>query len=82
MHVGTPGPDLLRRVPVRLHLFDVLEIDGRPVVDEPYRRRRELLIDLDLTSQVVQTPPAFAADDASGPDVLAVAADTGLEGVL
>lgn len=33
-------------VPVRLLLFDVLEVDGRPVVDEPYRERRARLAGL------------------------------------
>lgn len=33
-------------VPVRLLLFDVLEVDGRAVVDEPYRERRARLAGL------------------------------------
>ncbi|MFB6612410.1 ATP-dependent DNA ligase [Agromyces sp. NPDC056379] len=33
-------------VPVRLLLFDVLEVDGLPVVDEPYRERRARLAGL------------------------------------
>ncbi|MFC9559789.1 ATP-dependent DNA ligase [Agromyces sp. NPDC056965] len=33
-------------VPVRLLLFDVLEVDGVPVVDEPYRERRARLAGL------------------------------------
>lgn len=82
MHVGRPSQDLLTRFPAQLYLFDVLEIDGQAVIDEPYRRRRELLVGLDLTSDVVQTPPAFAGDDTSGRDILAVAADSKLEGVV
>ena len=34
---------LLRKVPLQLKLFDILYLDGRVLVDEPYSRRWELL---------------------------------------
>ena len=34
---------LLRKIPLKLQLFDLLYLNGRVLVDEPYSRRRELL---------------------------------------
>ena len=57
-HEGKPLPfqDLMRRfrrvhdidaareeIPLKLYLFDLLHLDGRTLIDEPYRVRRELL---------------------------------------
>jgi len=57
-HAGKPLPfqDLMRRfrrvheiaaaaeeIPLRLYLFDLLHVDGRTLIDEPYRLRWELL---------------------------------------
>ncbi|HEX9340656.1 MAG TPA: ATP-dependent DNA ligase [Thermoplasmata archaeon] len=57
-HAGKPLPfqDLMRRfrrvheiaaaaeeIPLRLYLFDLLHVDGRTLIDEPYRVRWELL---------------------------------------
>jgi bifunctional non-homologous end joining protein LigD len=81
MHVAKPTAQLLATVPVRLYLFDVLEIDGRAVVDQPYQRRREQLDQLDLNRELVQTPPWFT-DAGRGPDLLAAARESGLEGVV
>lgn len=80
MHVQAPSAGLLARVPVRLYLFDVLHLGGRPVVDEPYEWRREQLAALGLDDEVTTTPP-YWADDAGG-DLARAAADLGLEGVV
>jgi bifunctional non-homologous end joining protein LigD len=80
MHVQSPSAGLLARVPVRLYLFDVLHLGGRPVVDEPYEWRREQLAALGLDDEVTTTPP-YWADDAGG-DLARAAADLGLEGVV
>jgi bifunctional non-homologous end joining protein LigD len=81
MHVAKPSGQLLASVPVQLYLFDVLEIDGRAVTDQPYHRRRELLDELNLSGQVVQTPPWFA-DSGRGQDLMAAAREAGLGGVV
>jgi bifunctional non-homologous end joining protein LigD len=80
MHVRSPGPALLARVPVGYHVFDVLHVDGRSTVDLPYRRRRDLLAGLGMADEVVRVPPHFV--DVDGRDVLAAAARAGLEGVI
>lgn len=35
--------EMVELVPLRLHLFDVLYLDGELLIDEPYRRRWEML---------------------------------------
>jgi bifunctional non-homologous end joining protein LigD len=80
MHVRTPTPELLERVPVRFYAFDVLHLGGRSTVDRPYTERRTMLQDLHLDDGVAETPP-FWADDA-GKDLMAAAAERGLEGVV
>lgn len=35
--------DMVRRIPLRLHLFDILYIEGRPLMDEPYSERWRIL---------------------------------------
>ena len=81
MHVARPGDDLLARVPVVYYVFDLLHVDGRSLLDAPYSQRREELSGLGLGGRAeVRVPPSFA--EADGEDVLAVAADYGLEGVV
>jgi bifunctional non-homologous end joining protein LigD len=80
MHVRVPTPALLARVPVRLYVFDLLQLGTRSTLDLPYARRRTLLEQLDLDGGVASTPP-FRADEA-GAGLLASAAELGLEGVI
>jgi bifunctional non-homologous end joining protein LigD len=82
MHVRTPGPGLMARVPVGYHVFDVLHLDGRPTLDMPYRQRRDLLTGLGVVDEVVRVPRHFVDVDVDGRDVLAAAAAAGLEGVI
>jgi bifunctional non-homologous end joining protein LigD len=79
MGVRRPDPGLRRLIPVALYVFDVLHLDGRDLTTEPYLRRRELLEGLDLHSEVITSPPHFVD---AGADVLAAAAEQGLEGVV
>jgi bifunctional non-homologous end joining protein LigD len=71
---------LAAEVPVTYLAFDLLSLDGRPLLDEPYSQRRALLDGLGLNGRHWQTPPAFA--EAAGPDVLAVSRQHSLEGVV
>ena len=79
MHVRAPSRGLVAAVPVQLYVFDLLMLDGNATIGLPYRRRREMLEQLSLSGPLVRTPPMFTG---SGTDLLDVARDTGLEGVL
>ncbi len=68
------------RVPTALYLFDVLEIDGRVLTDEPYRARRRALEALVRpVPGVLEVPPAFEGDAAAG---IRASRRLGLEGVV
>ena len=81
MHVS--GAARIRRltvsVPVTYFIFDVLHLDGRSTMSAPYRERRALLEDLDLSGPSWRTPPAWFG---GGPAVLAAAREQHLEGVV
>lgn len=69
------------KIPVRLLLFDVLEVAGSPTVDEPYRQRRARLERLLRAQHEVPVEvPGLASRPAA--DALAEAAELGLEGVM
>ena len=80
MHVTDPAAvrALAGRVPVVYLIFDLLWLSGHSLLDRPYRDRRELLDQLELTADGWNTPPAF--DD--GADLLAASRARGLEGVV
>jgi bifunctional non-homologous end joining protein LigD len=80
VHVRTPTPALLQRVPIHLYVFDVLHLGTRSTLELPYTRRRQLLDELDLNDAVTKTPPYWAND--AGRDLMHAAADLGLEGVI
>ncbi|GAA3762067.1 ATP-dependent DNA ligase [Microbacterium kribbense] len=67
------------RTPVRLHLFDVLRVDGADVAARPLRERRALLERLaaDAIGEIA-VPPVFDDVDAA----LATSARLGLEGIV
>ncbi len=54
----------MQRYPVQLMLFDVLRLDGRSLLREPYQERRRLLEQLigSRAGTRVQVPPAFEGD--------------------
>jgi bifunctional non-homologous end joining protein LigD len=70
------APDL----PVTYLAFDLLHLDGRPLLDEPYHARRALLEELALQGPRWQIPPSFTGE--AGADVLAVSRQHGLEGIV
>jgi bifunctional non-homologous end joining protein LigD len=71
---------LAAQVPVTYLAFDVLWLDGRVLLDEPYARRRELLESLGLEGGRWQVPPAFVGE--SGADIQAVSVQQHLEGIM
>jgi bifunctional non-homologous end joining protein LigD len=54
-----PSPQLLREVPVRFYVFDILELDGKNVRGLPYQQRRALLDAAGLAGKTtaIQAPP-------------------------
>ena len=71
---------LAAEVPVSYLAFDLLCLDGQPLLDAPYSERRALLDELSLDGRHWQTPPSFT--DVAGADLLKVAEQQGLEGVV
>jgi bifunctional non-homologous end joining protein LigD len=71
---------LAARLPVTYLAFDLLRLDGRELLDAPYRDRRALLESLRLHGRHWQTPPAFTGEPAAA--VLAVSRQHGLEGIV
>jgi bifunctional non-homologous end joining protein LigD len=71
---------LAAQVPVSYLAFDLLWLSGRPLLDDAYTRRRELLDNLGLDGGRWQVPPAFIGE--SGADIQAVSRQQHLEGVM
>jgi bifunctional non-homologous end joining protein LigD len=84
MHVAdaSTAARLAERIPVTYVVFDVLRLQGESVVRLPYRSRRELLEQLDITRGAAQTVPAFYGTDTSAADVWRASIDQGMEGVV
>jgi bifunctional non-homologous end joining protein LigD len=82
MHIGSPAQvrQLMPVIPVTYLAFDLLDLDGQSLLDEPYQRRRALLDGLGLNGTAWQTPPAFTGE--SGNDVRRVSVQHGLEGIM
>lgn len=83
MHVPHPTRRLLRSVPVRYMVFDLLELDGMSLLDLPYVQRRALLRDLELAAGPVEVPPHLpAADRGQVEELLEYTARERLEGLV
>jgi bifunctional non-homologous end joining protein LigD len=82
MNIGSAAQarQLADVIPVSYLAFDLLWLNGTPVLDQPYLRRRELLESLGLHGASWQVPPSFIAE--SGSDVQAVSRQHNLEGVM
>jgi len=79
MHVQRPTPSLRDLVPVTFFAFDLLYLQGRSLLGQPYADRRAALESLDLDGARWATPPAFEGDGAAA---LAASHAQGLEGVI
>jgi len=81
MHVTNPAQvrRLSTQVPATFLVFDVLYLDSRSLLDEPFGERRRVLDSLELSGPSWQTPPNFVGD---GDAILAASKAQGLEGVL
>jgi bifunctional non-homologous end joining protein LigD len=80
MHVVAPSATLLRTVPVRYYVFDLLRLDGESLLEMPYGKRRERLRGLGLAGEAVRVPSSFT--EAHGQAVLHTAELAGFEGVV
>jgi bifunctional non-homologous end joining protein LigD len=82
--IHVTAPDQARRLadlaPVSYLAFDLLQMDGRLLVDLPYSARRELLTPLMAGGSGISVPPAFPGGDFDA--VLAASLAHGLEGVV
>jgi bifunctional non-homologous end joining protein LigD len=82
MHVSSASQAamLAGQTPVTYLIFDVLQLDGRPLLDLPYSERRALLDELALSGPYWQTPPWFPGTDFDA--VRSVSVEHGMEGVV
>jgi bifunctional non-homologous end joining protein LigD len=81
MQVRHPGPQLVSAVPVSYLVFDVMYLDGQPLLRVAYSQRRGLLERLGLQrgGASVDVPPSFPG---AGRDALAASGQLGLEGIV
>jgi bifunctional non-homologous end joining protein LigD len=82
MHVRSPSPELVARVPISYYIFDLLDLDGDRLLAQTYQHRRDPLatLDLDGRSPLVRVPPNYL--DTDGAALLEVARQHGLEGIV
>jgi len=82
MHVSSASQAALLagQTPVTYLVFDVLQLDGRPLLDLEYAQRRALLEELALAGPYWQTPPWFPGGDFDA--VRSVSLAHGMEGVV
>ena len=73
---------LLRRVPVRFFVFDILQCDGNDITNRPYSFRRQRLMDIASSSsgRVIRFPASWT--DVDPATVLAATAELRLEGIV
>ena len=81
MHVTSPTAvrRLAASMPVVYAIFDLLYLDGRSLMEQPYRERREALESLALSGAAWRVP---AAHPGEGKLLLEATAQQGLEGVV
>ncbi|MGD0067854.1 MAG: non-homologous end-joining DNA ligase [Streptosporangiaceae bacterium] len=82
MHVTSAAQAVLLAgpTPVTYLIFDVLQLDGRPLTDLPYADRRAQLDELTLAGPFWQTPPSFPGADFAA--VQGVSREHRMEGVV
>jgi bifunctional non-homologous end joining protein LigD len=71
---------LAARIPVSYVSFDLLWLDGRSLIRQPYSERRASLDELELESGNWQSPPSFTGE--AGAQLQAVSLAQGLEGIM
>jgi bifunctional non-homologous end joining protein LigD len=79
MHVIHPSAALLAEHPVVYLVFDLLELDGRSLIDLPYTSRRQVLRQLVDDGPTCRVPAGL---EGGGSELLELARQRGLEGVV
>lgn len=81
MHVSDPAAvaRLVRQVPILFVAFDLLYLDGRSLLAEPYATRRRMLEDLTLAGPSWQVGPSHVG---RGDEMLEAARQNALEGIV
>ena len=69
----------MKDVPVAFMIYDLMWLEGKSLVDQPYEERRRLLAKLKLSGASWQTPPY---EKGGGQAMLDASARAGLEGVM
>jgi bifunctional non-homologous end joining protein LigD len=82
MHVRDPlaAERLAEQTPVTYIAFDLLQLDGRNLLDHPYAERRDLLAQLTLSGPHWQAPGSFPGSDLAV--IQEVSRQHGMEGVV
>jgi bifunctional non-homologous end joining protein LigD len=81
MQLRHPAAEIVARVPVVFYVFDVLHLEERSLLGEPYDVRRDVLVALGLeAAPAVAVPAGYADIDARL--LLDVAREHGLEGIV
>jgi bifunctional non-homologous end joining protein LigD len=71
---------LTRSIPASFFAFDLLYLEGRSLIEQPYDERRKLLESLKLNGETFATPPSIT--NMPGTKVLRISEERGLEGVV
>jgi bifunctional non-homologous end joining protein LigD len=81
MHVNDPSAvaRLRKEVPILYVLFDLLYLDGKSLMSEPYTRRREMLEELTFAGANWQVTPSHPG---RGEAMLNAARENALEGII
>jgi bifunctional non-homologous end joining protein LigD len=80
VHDADAARRLAAEYPVTYLAFDLLHLDGRPLLDVPYAERRALLEGLAIDGPYCQVPPSFTGEPGAG--IQAVSRQHDLEGVV
>jgi DNA ligase-1 len=72
--------DVAERIPVQLQLFDIIYLDGRSLIDDPYHERRRKL--KEICGSIVLTKQRITDDPNDAESFLKEAMDSGHEGIV
>jgi len=72
--------EMVRQIPVRLYLFDILYVNGESLIDQPYVKRRERL--REVAEEIRLTDQIITGDPVQAELFLKKATDEGHEGLV